>query len=83
MAIERRRLAAVLRVFTAGLCQNMALWSEFKGGDGFVGSLMFTTYLVLAVAITSRGASCHFDTMSMGSALLANDVRERKEVGVR
>ena len=48
-----------------------------------MGSLMFTTYLVLAVAITSRGASCHFDTMSTGSALLANDVGEGKEVVVR
>ena len=71
---RREKLAAVLRVFTACLRQKMALWSKFEGGGRFVGFLMSPTYLVLAVAITSRGASCHLDTISMGSALLANDV---------
>ena len=41
------------------------------------------TYLVLAVAITSRWASCHLNILSKSAALLANDVEERKEIVVR
>ena len=54
--------------------QTLALWSKFEGGGGFVGSLMFQTYLVLAVAITSRWASCHLGILSKGTALPANAV---------
>lgn len=71
---RREKLAAVLRVFTACLRQNMALWSKFEGGGGFVGALMSLTYLVFAVSITSRWASCHLDIILKGGALLANGV---------
>ena len=83
MAIEGKRLAAVLRLFAACPRQKLALCSKFESGGGFVGSPLSPTYLVLAVAITSRWASCHLDIVSKGSALPANDVRERKEIVVR
>ena len=80
---RRGKLAAVLRIFPACLRQIMALWSKFEGGGGFVGSPMFPTYLVLAVAVTSRWASRHLNMLSKGIALPANDVEEREESVVK
>ena len=48
-----------------------------------MGSLEFPAYLILAVAITSRWASCHLKKLSKSTALLANDMEERKEIVVR
>ena len=83
MAIEEKVLAAVSKHFAVCPRQELARWWKFEGGDGFVGALMFLTYLVLAVAITSRWASCHLDILLNGIALPANDVKERKEIVVR
>ena len=80
---RRKKLAAVLRVFPARLHQLMTLWTKFEGGGGFVGSPMFPTYLILAVAVTSRWASCHLNIISKGTALPANDVEERTGIVVR
>lgn len=43
--------------------QTLALWSKFEGGGGFVGALTSPTYLVFAIAITSRWAPCHLNVL--------------------
>jgi hypothetical protein len=47
-----------------------------------VGASSRKTYLVLAVAVTSRGATCHFRVLYQGIALLANVVERDKVVVV-